>query len=102
MPTTPKKTLAQKMADYAALLTNLASSADTKYRQNINNPLYLWGEMRGDIWRKLWVWDETEAEGDLVFAETLPRGLTIEHLAHWLRERLRREPLYVFLDQENP
>lgn len=105
MPAIVPKPYKQVMQEYYALLGSLAKSADELYRENISRRLYLLGTKaegldtlnpKREIWQSIFV---GEGESDWhVSPEPLPRNLTVNQLAEWIRERLKSEPLYIFAD----
>ncbi len=88
----------------------LAELCFERYCRNLYEPLYLVGTQRPcldthnprlPIWEHLTVATAAEEESGafiIVRPEPLPRHLTIEHLADFIRDWLKTEPIWCYAD----
>jgi hypothetical protein len=82
---------------YVAMIRSLADYAWLHYMRDPWQTLYVAGSFDGKVWHELVV-NDGDGWGQLVISEPLPKSLTSDGLAMWLRERLNSIPLAVVRD----
>lgn len=95
-----RKTYESKIAEFSALCRNLAEYAWREYFRNGLQPLYVIGTRcpQSRIWAGFQIAEDAPDGSEYLTPEHLPRDKTRDYLAAWIREKLNREPLYIFAD----
>lgn len=90
---------------YAEECRRLAEAAQAAYTRQILGRLYVIGETRtgnfGEGFYDLQLrrdYEETPEGMGIVIQERIPSNLTIDQLAGWMNDRLKRSPLWMFCD----
>lgn len=103
-PVSRPKTYEEKLKEFAILCKNLAERAWLRYFENGLQPLYLVGTQgtpagfNSPIWMSFDITEEASEGQSYVNPEHFPRDKTCEQLISWIRDRLKREPMYIYVD----